>query len=225
LHLLLIEDDVDAAKWLLKGLKASGHVVDYAPDGSAGLDLSLNGNYDAIIVDRMLPGRDGLSIIRLLRADDNHTPALILSGLGEVDDRIEGLRAGGDDYLVKPYAFDELLARVDALVRRSQSIPEQTKLSLLDLEMDLETHRVTRAGQLIRLQPKENQLLEYFLRNQGKLITRTMLLEHVWEFNFDPQTNVVDTQISRLRSKIDKDYSQPLLHTIRGRGYRLSAHS
>jgi two-component system OmpR family response regulator len=170
----------------------------------------------------MLPKRDGLSIIRMLRADGNLTPALVLSALGEVDDRVEGLRAGGDDYLVKPYAFDELVARLEVLTRRNKEQAPATQLKIADLILDLTTHKVTRAGQIIRLQPKEQQLLEYLMRHEDQIVTRNMLLEHVWDFHFDPQTNVVDTQISRLRSKIDKDFGMPLLHTIRGRGYRLS---
>lgn len=222
MHLLLIEDDKEAANWLLKGLQAMGHVIDHAADGDDGLHLALTGDYDALIVDRMLPKRDGLSIIRMLRADGNLTPALVLSALGEVDDRVEGLRAGGDDYLVKPYAFDELVARLEVLTRRSKETEVITRLKVGDLQLDLTTHKVTRAGKLIRLQPKELQLLEYLLRHKDQIVTRNMLLENVWDFHFDPQTNVVDTQISRLRSKIDKDFDLPLLHTIRGRGYRLS---
>jgi len=222
MHLLLIEDDKEAANWLLKGLQAMGHVVDHAADGDDGLHLALTGDYDVLIVDRMLPKRDGLSIIRMLRADGNLTPSLVLSALGEVDDRVEGLRAGGDDYLVKPYAFDELVARLEVLTRRSQETEVMTRLKVGDLQLDLTTHKVSRAGKLIRLQPKELQLLEYLLRHKDQIVTRNMLLENVWDFHFDPQTNVVDTQVSRLRSKIDKDFDLPLLHTIRGRGYRLS---
>ncbi len=222
MHLLLIEDDREAAAWLIKGLQAMGHVVDHAADGEDGLHLALTGDYDVLIVDRMLPKRDGLSIIRMLRADGNLTPALVLSALGEVDDRVEGLRAGGDDYLVKPYAFDELVARLEVLTRRHKEQVPATQLKVADLILDLTTHKVSRAGQIIRLQPKEQQLLEYLMRHQDQIVTRNMLLEHVWDFHFDPQTNVVDTQISRLRSKIDKDFGMPLLHTIRGRGYRLS---
>mgnify|MGYP002713012163 CR=1 FL=1 len=222
MHLLLIEDDREAAVWLIKGLQSVGHVVDHAADGEDGLHLALTGDYDVFIVDRMLPKRDGLSMIRMLRADGNPTPALVLSALGEVDDRIEGLRAGGDDYLVKPYAFDELVARLEVLTRRNKEQAPATQLKIADLILDLTTHKVTRAGKIIRLQPKEQQLLEYLMRHHDQIVTRNMLLEHVWDFHFDPQTNVVDTQISRLRSKIDKDFDMPLLHTIRGRGYRLS---
>lgn len=222
MHLLFIEDDPEAAAWLIKGLQAVGHVVDHAADGEDGLHLALTGDYDVLIVDRMLPKRDGLSIIRMLRADGDLTPALVLSALGEVDDRVEGLRAGGDDYLVKPYAFDELVARLEVLTRRNTDQAPATQLKIGDLVLDLNTQKVTRAGQIIRLQPKEQQLLEYLLRHQDQVVTRNMLLEHVWDFHFDPQTSVIDTQISRLRSKIDKDFDKPLLHTIRGRGYRLS---
>ena len=222
MHILFIEDDQEAATWLIKGLHSVGHVVDHAADGEDGLHLALTGDYDVLIVDRMLPKRDGLSIIRMLRADGDLTPALVLSALGEVDDRVEGLRAGGDDYLVKPYAFDELIARLEVLTRRNKDQAPATQLKTADLILDLTTHKVTRAGQIIRLQPKEQQLLEYLLRHQDQIVTRNMLLEHVWDFHFDPQTNVIDTQISRLRSKIDRDFDKPLLHTIRGRGYRLS---
>ena len=224
MHLLLIEDEQEAAVWLIKGLQSVGHVVDHAADGEDGLHLALTGDYDVLIVDRMLPKRDGLSIIRMLRADGDLTPALVLSALGEVDDRVQGLRAGGDDYLVKPYAFEELLARLEVLTRRNQEQAPTTRLEVADLALDLTTHKVTRAGRMIRLQPKELQLLEYLMRHKDQIVTRNMLLEHVWDLHFDPQTNVVDTQISRLRSKIDKDFGTPLLHTIRGRGYRLSEH-
>jgi two-component system OmpR family response regulator len=222
MHILLIEDDVPAAEYLVKGLGECGHVVDHAADGKVGLNLALNGHYDVIVVDRMLPGRDCLSIIRMLRADRNQTPVLVLSALGEVDDRVEGLRAGGDDYLVKPYAFSELLARLDALARRNHPEAQQQYLQIADLVIDRQKQTVKRAGRLIRLQPREFRLLEYLMRNAGRLVTRTMLLEHVWDFNFDPQTNVIDVQISRLRGKIDTGFSVPLLHTVRGAGYLLS---
>jgi two-component system OmpR family response regulator len=222
MHILLIEDDVLAAEYLVKGLGECGHVVDHAADGKIGLNLALNGRYDVIVVDRLLPERDGLSIIRMLRADRNPTPVLVLSALGEVDDRVEGLRAGGDDYLVKPYAFSELLARVDALARRNQPAAQQQYLQMADLVIDRQNHTVKRAGRPIHLQPREFRLLEYLMRNAGRMVTRTMLLEHVWDFNFDPQTNVIDVHISRLRAKIDKDFGVPLLHTVRGAGYLLS---
>lgn len=223
MKLLIIEDDIESAEYLRRGLTESGHVVDYAHDGEVGLQLALQNDYDVLLVDRMLPRRDGLSLIRMLRADGRTTPVLVLSALGQVDQRVEGLRAGGDDYLVKPYAFAELLARIDALARRA--IPTDAVapgvLKVADLELDLERRRVTRAGQLLRLQPRELRLLEYLMRRSGHIVTRTMLLEQVWDLHFDPQTNVVDSQISRLRAKIDRDFGSPLLHTLRGIGYRL----
>ena len=222
MHILLIEDDRQAAEYLAKGLGECGHVVDHAADGDAGLHLALSGQYEVIVVDRMLPGRDGLSIIRMLRADHNQTPALVLSALGEVDDRVAGLRAGGDDYLVKPYAFTELLARLDALSRRNHPATQELQLRVGDLVIDRRSQTVRRADRRIRLQPREFRLLEYLMRNAGRVVTRTMLLEHVWDFHFDPQTNVIDVQISRLRSKIDKGFAVPLLHTVRGAGYKLS---
>jgi two-component system OmpR family response regulator len=222
MHILLIEDDDQAAAYLAKGLTETGHVVDHAADGEDGLHLALTGQYDALIVDRMLPKRDGLTLVRMLRADGQDTPVLVLSALGEVDDRVQGLRAGGDDYLVKPYAFTELLARLDALVRRSRPAAEALRsLRVADLELDLLSHRVTRAGRPIRLQPRELRLLEYLMRHAGQVVTRTMLLEQVWDLHFDPQTNVIDTQISRLRAKIERDFDRPLLHTLRGAGYKL----
>ena len=225
MHILLIEDDVLAAEYLVKGLGETGHVVDHAADGEIGLTLALNGRYDVIVVDRMLPGRDGLTIIRMLRADRNQTPALVLSALGEVDDRVEGLRAGGDDYLVKPFAFSELLARLESLARRVQPLAQKERMQIADLVIDRQKQTVRRAGRLIHLQPREFRLLEYLMRNAGRLVTRTMLLEHVWDFNFDPQTNVIDVQICRLRSKIDKDFDRPLLQTVYGIGYILSESS
>ena len=222
MHILIIEDDGDAAAYLSKGLAESGHSVDHAVDGDDGLHMALSADYDVLVVDRMLPKRDGLSIIAMLRAGGDTTPVLILSALGEVDDRVAGLKAGGDDYLVKPYAFSELLARLDALVRRAHPEVEQTQLELANLTMDLKTHHVTRAGRRIHLQPREYRLLEFFLRHKGQVITRTMLLEQVWDYSFDPQTNVIDVHISRLRNKIDKGFSIVLLHTVRGVGYKLS---
>jgi two-component system OmpR family response regulator len=221
MHILLIEDDIQSARYLLKALKETGHSVDYAEDGEEGLQLALTRSYDVMIVDRMLPGRGGLTVIKMLRADGNHTPALVLSGLGEVDDRVTGLRVGGDDYLVKPYALSELLARLAALVRRGQPREANTRLQAMDLMMDLRAHRVMRSGRLIRLQAREYHLLEYLMRHQGQVVTRAMLLEQVWDYHFDPQTNVVDVHISRLRTKIDRGFDKPLLHTIRGVGYKL----
>jgi two-component system OmpR family response regulator len=222
MHILLIEDDKDAASYLIKGLTESGHSVDRAANGNDGLQMAIGTRYDVLVVDRMLPGRDGLSIISMLRAGGDQTPVLVLSALGEVDDRVGGLRAGGDDYLVKPFAFTELLARLEALVRRAVPHNETTRLSIADLVLDLQSHKVTRSGKRIRLQPREYRLLEFLLRNQGQVVTRTMLLEQVWDYNFDPQTNVIDVHISRLRAKIDRDFDPPLLHTVHGRGYKLS---
>ena len=222
MHILLIEDDIQAADYLVSGLQECGHVVDHAANGDDGLHLALTGEYEVIVADRMLPGRDGLSIVRILRTDNDNTPVLVLSALGEVDDRVEGLRAGGDDYLVKPYAFSELQARLEALCRRQQTGTVTDELRVGDLQIDLRKQHVTRAGQTIRLQPREYRLLEYLMRHADQVVTRTMLLEQVWEFHFDPQTNVIDVQISRLRTKIDKDFDIPLLHTVRGAGYKIS---
>jgi two-component system OmpR family response regulator len=222
MHILLIEDDVRAAEYLAKGLRECGHMVDHAVNGEDGLQRALGGTYDVMVVDRMLPDRTGLSIIRMLRADGNPTPVLVLSALGEVDDRVSGLQAGGDDYLVKPYAFSELLARLEALTRRAQSTSSEQVLQIADLTLDLRKQKVRRADNIIRLQPREFRLLEFLMRHADQVVTRTMLLEHVWDLNFDPQTNVIDVQISRLRSKIDKGFNPPLLHTVRGAGYKLS---
>ncbi len=223
MHLLVVEDDKQAAAFLHKALSETGHQVDVAHDGAEGLHLALEGSYDVLIVDRMLPRRDGLGLIRMLRADGRSTPVLVLSALGQVDQRVEGLKAGGDDYLVKPYAMSELLARIEALARRPQGAAQVVEqvLRVADLELDLVHHRVSRAGRRIALQPRELRLLEYFMRHENKVITRSMLLEQVWDMHFDPKTNVVDSQVSRLRSKIDRDFSPPLLHTLRGFGYRL----
>ena len=223
MHILLIEDDVQAAGFLVKGLAECGHVIDHAADGEDGLHLALTGRYDVIVADRMLPKRDGLSIVRILRADKNQTPVLVLSALGEVDDRVSGLHAGGDDYLVKPYAFSELLARLEALTRRGQASVMEQRLQVADLVIDRLKLQVVRAGKRIRLQPREFRLLEFLVRHADQVVTRTMLLENVWDFHFDPQTNVIDVQISRLRGKIDKGFEMPLLHTVRGAGYKLSA--
>jgi two-component system OmpR family response regulator len=222
MKILLIEDDKEAAEYLVKALSESGYVVDHSAEGRDGLFLATSGTYDALIVDRMLPGMDGLSIVAALRAADIRTPTLILSALGAVDDRVKGLRAGGDDYLVKPYAFSELLARLEALLRRgSAAAPTTTKLRVAELEMDLLSRNVKRDGQAIDLLPREFRLLEYLMRHAGQVVTRTMLLESVWDYHFDPQTNVIDVHISRLRQKIDKGFAKPLLHTIRGAGYSL----
>ena len=223
MRILVVEDDHEAAGYLVKGLAESGHVADHALDGEEGLSLAREGVHDVLIVDRMLPKLDGLSLIETLRKEDIHTPVLILSALGEVDDRVKGLRAGGDDYLAKPYAFSELLARVEGLPRRAKPAETQSIYTLADLELDLLTRKVTRAGQDINLQPREFRLLEYFMKHANQVVTRTMLLENVWDYHFDPQTNVVDVHISRLRGKLDKNFNQALLHTVRGAGYMLRA--
>jgi two-component system OmpR family response regulator len=220
MKILLIEDDDEAAAYLLKGLTESGHQVDLAADGRLGLAHATSGSFDAMVIDRMLPGLDGLSILAELRARKDETPVLILSALGDVENRVEGLRAGCDDYLSKPFALSELLARLEALNRRSHSVSE-TRLKVADLEMDLLKRTVTRAGREIDLLPREFRLLEYLMRNAGHIVTRTMLLEKVWDHHFDPQTNVIDVHVSRLRQKIDRDFSPPLLHTVRGAGYSL----
>jgi two-component system OmpR family response regulator len=222
-RILVIEDDKDVASFIRAGLAQAGANVDHAANGKDGLFLATTEKYDALVVDRMLPGVDGLTLIRTLRASANTTPVLILSALGEVDDRVKGLKAGGDDYLVKPFAFSELLARLEALVRRVKSSGDapSTVLRAADLEMDLLRREVRRGGHLIDLQPREFQLLEFLLRHAGQVVTRTMLLEGVWDYHFDPQTNVIDVHISRLRSKIDRGFDRPLLHTVRGVGYRL----
>ncbi len=222
MRILIIEDDRDAAAYLTKAFREVGHVVDCAGDGLNGYDLAHDGAYDVAIVDRMLPKMDGLSLIGALRAQKVETPVLILSALGQVDDRVKGLRAGGDDYLAKPYAFSELLARVEVLARRRpKGGGEETLLRLGDLELDRLAHKVSRAGGEIVLQPREFRLLEYLMQHVGKVVTRTMLLEQVWDYHFDPQTNVIDVHMSRLRGKIDKDFATPLLHTVRGAGYMI----
>ena len=219
MRILVIEDDRDAADYLIKAFREVGHVADAAADGEEGLAMALDGEYDVLIVDRMLPKRDGLSVIGTLRERKIETPALILSALGQVDDRVKGLRAGGDDYLPKPYSFSELLARVEVLSRRRGGPAEETVLEVGDLSLDRLSHQVRRGDQEITLQPREFRLLEYLMQHAGQVVTRTMLLENVWDYHFDPQTNVIDVHISRLRSKIDKGFPQPLLHTIRGAGY------
>lgn len=221
-RLLVIEDDPTVAAYIRKGLDELGYTVDVTGDGKQGLFLATTETYDLLIVDRMLPGLDGLSLVRTLRACDKTVPVLFLSALGEVDDRVQGLEAGGDDYLTKPFAFSELKARVDALLRRKQSSDSPvTELAVNDLTMDRLARTVRRGDEHIELQPREFRLLEYLMRNAGQVVTRTMLLEHVWDYHFDPQTNVIDVHISRLRSKIDKGFDTPLLETVRGAGYRL----
>jgi two-component system, OmpR family, response regulator len=221
MRVLVIEDDKETALFLQKSLKENGHTADLAHDGEAGLALATDNAYDVLIVDRMLPRLDGLSLIKSLRGEGNRTPVLILSALGEVDDRVKGLRAGGDDYLTKPYAYSELLARVEALGRRTAPEEQQTRYSVGDLVLDRLSHRVTRGGEHILLQPREYRLLEYLMQHAGQVVTRTMLLEHVWDYHFDPQTNVIDVHVSRLRAKIDKNFDKPLLHTVRGAGYTI----
>jgi two-component system OmpR family response regulator len=223
MKLLVIEDDREAASYLVKGLTESGYVVDHAAEGREALFLGSSGQYDALIVDRMLPGMDGLSVIAALRAADISVPALILSALGAVDDRVKGLRAGGDDYLVKPFAFAELLARIEVLLRRGGTPLAATRLKVGDLEMDLLTRHVIRAGKEIDLLPREFRLLEFLMRHAGQVVTRTMLLENVWDYHFDPQTNVIDVHVSRLRHKIDRGFGHALLQTVRGAGYSLRA--
>ena len=221
MRLLIVEDDRDAADYLIKAFREVGHVADYASDGEEGLALALEGQYEVLVIDRMLPKRDGLSLIAALRSKGIETPALILSALGQVDDRVKGLRAGGDDYLPKPYSFAELLARVEVLSRRRGGRGQETVYRVGDLELDRLSHRVTRGGEEVVLQPREFRLLEYLMKHAGQVVTRTMLLENVWDYHFDPQTNVIDVHISRLRSKIDKGFAQPLLHTVRGAGYMI----
>ncbi len=226
MRLLIIEDDRDAASYMEKGLKESGHAVDAVHSGREGLLMAAGGEYDVLIVDRMLPELDGLSLVRTLRATNNQTPVLFLSALGQVDDRVKGLRSGGDDYLSKPYAFSELLARIKSLGRRRHGpMPTgpETVLRYDDLVMDLLGRRVERGGREIDLQPREFKLLETLLRHAGQVMTRTMLLEKVWDYRFDPQTNVIDVHISRLRQKIDRGFAHPLIHTVRGAGYSLRA--
>ncbi len=222
MRILIIEDDPEAANYLVKAFREVGHFADHAADGLAGYARASDEDYDVLIVDRMLPKMDGLSLIGGLREQKIETPVLILSALGQVDDRVKGLRAGGDDYLAKPYAFSELLARVEILSRRKNGAPSApTTLRVADLELDRLGHTLTRAGKDIPLQPREYRLLEYLMRHAGQVVTRTMLLEHVWDYHFDPQTNVIDVHISRLRAKIDKGFNTPLLQTVRGAGYMI----
>ncbi|MFE0502261.1 winged helix-turn-helix domain-containing protein [Lysobacter soli] len=223
MRVLLIEDDPHTAAFIGKGLREDGHTVEHAGDGKQGLFLATIESFDAIVLDRMLPALDGLVLLQTLRGAGNRTPLLLLTALGEVDHRVEGLRAGADDYLVKPFAYSELSARLDSIVRREreQAQREPTRLSVGDLELDLLGRDARRAGKRIELQPREFRLLEYLMRQAGRVVTRTMLLEAVWDYHFDPQTNVIDVHISRLRQKIDHGFERPLLHTVRGAGYRL----
>ena len=223
MRVLVIEDDADVASYIVKALDEAGHNAAHAETGKQGLFLAATEDYDVLVVDRMLPALDGLAIIRTLRASENRTPAIILSALSEIDDRVKGLKAGGDDYLTKPFAASELLARIEAVTRRlaTAGIGPATRLAVADLEMDFLARTVTRAGTEINLQPREFRLLEYLMRNAGNVITRTMMLEHVWDYHFDPQTNVIDVHISRLRQKIDKGFDTSLIQTVRGAGYTL----
>jgi two-component system OmpR family response regulator len=221
--ILLVEDDVETANYVLQGLQEAGHNVAVAPEGRDGLFRAAGEEWDLLIVDRMLPGLDGLGIVRTLRGAGVSTPVLFLTTLGGIDDRVDGLNAGADDYLVKPFAFSELSARVAALGRRPRRTAPETTLKVADLEMDLLAHTVRRGAEVLDLQPREFRLLEYLMRHSDQVVTRTMLLEKVWDFHFDPHTNVIETHISRLRSKIDKGRSRPLIHTVRGAGYCLRA--
>lgn len=223
MKLLLVEDDKESAKYLMKGLREQGHVIDHCTNGKEGLFMAASEKYDAMIIDRMVPEVDGLTIIQTLRASGNETPAIVLTALDKVEERVKGLKSGADDYLAKPYSFTELLARLEAITRRKSVEKAVTKLTCGDLEMDLLTRSVKRAGKDIELQAREFALLEYLMRNCGTVVTRTMLLEHVWDYNFDPQTNVIDVHISRLRHKIDKGFDKSLIQTLRGAGYKLAA--
>jgi two-component system OmpR family response regulator len=218
---LLIEDDKTIAEFVVRGLREAGFAVDHEADGEAGLEAALQQSYDVAIVDLMLPRRDGLSVIDALRKRGKTTPVLILSAKRSVDDRVKGLQAGGDDYLTKPFAFSELQARVQALVRRATRSPEPTTLTVEDLVLDLLSRRVARAGMTLDLRPREFALLEYLMRNAGKVVSKTMILSHVWDYQFDPQTNIVDVLVSRLREKIDRPFERKLLNTVRGVGYVL----
>ncbi|MEQ1705920.1 MAG: response regulator transcription factor [Rickettsiales bacterium] len=223
MKILLIEDDKESAKYLLKGLREQGHVVDHCVSGKDGLFMATTEHYDAMIIDRMLPEVDGITIVQTLRASDNQTPIILLTALDKVEERVKGLKVGADDYLAKPYSFSELQARLDAITRRKSGEKATTTLTCADLEMDLLSRSVKRSGKVIELQAREFSLLEYLMRNHGTVVTRTMLLENVWDYNFDPQTNVIDVHISRLRQKIDKGFDKSLIQTLRGSGYRISA--
>ena len=221
MKILLVEDDPQTASYVANGLKEEGLVVDHAANGRDGLFLAADGSYDCMIVDRKLPGIDGLALVKTIRGAGVTTPVLFLTTMGGIDDRVEGLKSGGDDYLVKPFAFTELMARIEALMRRPPMAQVETVLRVADLEMDLVRRTVTRAGRRIELQPREFLLLEYLMRHAGHVVTRTMLLENVWEFHFDPRTNIVETHVSRLRAKIDRGFGKELIHTVRGSGYCL----
>ena len=221
MRLLVIEDDLKIASFVIKGFKSAGFAVDHLTDGEKGLHMALTEPYDAAVVDLMLPKLDGLTVIEKMRAKKVSTPVIILSAKGSVDDRVKGLQAGSDDYLVKPFAFSELLARVQALIRRASGASEPTRLKVADLSMDLISRQVIRADKSVELQPLEFSLLEYLMRNAGRVVSKTMIMEHVWDYNFDPQTNVVESRICRLRDKVDKGFESKLIHTVRGVGYVL----
>jgi two-component system OmpR family response regulator len=225
MRILLIEDDAKIASFIKKGLKSAGYAVDHAADGNQGLEMALSVSYDTLIVDIMLPGLDGLALIEALRREKINTPVIILSARDSIDDRVKGLQTGGDDYLTKPFAFSELLARVQALIRRATGAAEPTRLQTGNLSMNLITREVDRAGRKIDLQPLEFSLLEYLMRNAGRVVSKTMIMEHVWDYHFDPQTNVVEARISRLRDKVDRDFDRKLIHTVRGVGYVLKENS
>jgi two-component system, OmpR family, response regulator len=225
MRLLLVEDDLKIASFIIKGMKAEGYAVDHAPDGQEGLHMAVTEPYDAAIIDVMLPKLDGLSLIERMRKEKVNTPVIILSAKGSVDDRVKGLQMGGDDYLTKPFAFSELLARVQALMRRSSGLSEPTRLTYGDLSMNLLTREVTRGRRRIELQRLEFSLLEYLMRNSGRVVSKTMIMEHVWDYNFDPQTNVVESRICRLRDKIDRGFDKKLIQTVRGVGYALKSAS
>lgn len=220
-RILLVEDDAVISAFVVKGLKEAGFVIDHAADGKDGLHMALTGSYECAIIDLMLPKVDGLSVIEELRREKVPVPILILSAKRSVDDRVKGLQTGSDDYLTKPFAFSELLARVNALIRRAAGTPSPTRLHVGDLTMDLLTREVTRSSRRIELQPREFSLLEYLMKNAGRVVSKTMIMEHVWDLNFDPQTNIVEVRMSKLRDKIDKDHEEKLLHTVRGAGYIL----
>ncbi|MEZ5692222.1 MAG: response regulator transcription factor [Rickettsiales bacterium] len=222
MKILLIEDDNESAGYLLKGLKEQGYVTDHCVSGRDGLFLATTENYDAMIIDRMVPDLDGVTIVKTLRASNNETPIIFLTALDKVEERVKGLKAGADDYLAKPYSFSELQARLESITRRKNGEKSETTLTCGDLEMNLLTRSVKRGGKTIELQAREFSLLEYMMKNCGNVVTRTMLLEHVWDYNFDPQTNVIDVHISRLRQKVDKDFDKSLIHTLRGAGYKIS---
>ncbi|WP_417449469.1 response regulator transcription factor [Kordiimonas sp.] len=221
MQILLVEDDKRVAEYVASGLRQAGHLVEHASDGKKALYMTAAESFDVIILDRMLPGVDGLTILQTMRAADDHTPVLLLSALGEVDERVKGLRAGADDYLAKPFSFSELLARIEVLARRGPAKPDVTSLAVMDLQLDLLAHEVIRAGRRIELTAREFKILEYLMRNTGRVVTRSMLLEKVWEYHFDPQTNIIDQHVSRLRQKVDKGFNAQLIHTVRGTGYMI----